>query len=1314
MSQPNNDDQNFSPPLGTNADDLAFEKRNDGEIKEQISNFEELKKVNQELIQARKAALQLIEDAILSKEALRVSEEKYRTLFDAMNEGYCIIQMIYDNNGKAINWRFLQVNHAFEVNNGLHHAAGKTIIELSPDIESKWIDIYDKVAQTGEPLRFEEDSVALNRVFSLYAFRIGEKEERKIAVIFADISLQKKAEKTLRESEEKKSFLLMLSDALRPIADPVETQEIVTRLAMNYFKADRCYYCEIENNIAFISRDAAEDKFPSISGMSSELHSLPILKAVIDAGKPFVIQNVHDSDKIDDSLKKQYTDLQIISFLGVPVINDRKPVSILCITQSTPRQWTESEIQLAEEVAERTWAAVEKAKAEDANRANKEHKEFLLRLNDTIRQLNDPVEIQYEAARLIGEQLAADRVHFAEITADDKLVIRRDYVRGNAPSIAGTFTAKVLATAVELDRDEPVVITDIPNSPLLTDEEKAVLAAAKIRSQLSVALSKKGKKVASFSVDQTTPREWKPIEISILQDAAVLTLAAVEKAKTEEILKEREAQYALLVNNLPDVVFRLDKDLRHTHISSVIETVTGISSSAWIGKTGREMGFPVDSCDMFEEKCSITLSSGTETQMEFEYNGHYYRSRIIAEKNALGISVSILGITENITKSKKGEQALRKSEEYNALLLRLSDKVQSLNDPLEIQNAAMQMLSQQLKIKQAYYFHIEQDNDEWVHVIENIDPSNPNVSNLLKKTHVLRVGSKLFKDFDKEKVLEISNIDKMGLSKKQLGIFQEIGIVAFLNVPLFKNGTYPYGISVHNIWPRKWMPDEISLIREIGARTSEAVERAKAKNALNHNERLFSALVNEAPFGVYMIDANFRLRQYNTGSVEVFKGIEPLIGRDFAEILRILWAEPFATEAIDRFHYTLKTGESFISSPIVEQRANIDEIQSYDWQLHRLVLPEGNYGVVCYFYDLSHQKRLEETVRRSEERLHMAVDAGNIGTCDWNYITKEMQWNDVRFRLYGMKPQHRLINVDEFYAIIHPDDVEEVRKKITSGVEGNGFHAEEYRVIHPDGTTHWIYESGRVVERKDGKPFRVISVLFDITDRKKMEQQKEDFISIASHELKTPVTSIKAYAELLQDMWDDGDYAKGAPMVKKLNTQVDRLIDLIHTLLDVTKMTQGEMPLNYEEFNFTKLVEEQLSEMQRLTNTHHMRIKKNEKIVINADRERVGQVLTNLISNSIKYSPKGGNITIDWQQVDNEVEISVQDEGIGISLDLQEKVFDRFFRVKNVQMQNYPGMGLGLYITANIIRRHGGKIWVKGEPGKGSVFYFTLPLLAKV
>lgn len=168
----------------------------------------------------------------------------------------------------------------------------------------------------------------------------------------------------------------------------------------------------------------------------------------------------------------------------------------------------------------------------------------------------------------------------------------------------------------------------------------------------------------------------------------------------------------------------------------------------------------------------------------------------------------------------------------------------------------------------------------------------------------------------------------------------------------------------------------------------DITERKRAEEALRRNEQMFSTLVDAAPFGVYFIDSEFRLRSINKGAEAVFSGIDPLIGRDFAEILRIVWQEPFATEAIERFRHTLRTGESFISPPMVEPRANIDEIEAYDWQIHRITLSDGTFGVVCYFYDLSEQKKMEATVRASEALYRMIarnIPGGGVYVVDKDF-----------------------------------------------------------------------------------------------------------------------------------------------------------------------------------------------------------------------------------------------------------------------------------------------------------------------------------------
>jgi signal transduction histidine kinase len=197
-------------------------------------------------------------------------------------------------------------------------------------------------------------------------------------------------------------------------------------------------------------------------------------------------------------------------------------------------------------------------------------------------------------------------------------------------------------------------------------------------------------------------------------------------------------------------------------------------------------------------------------------------------------------------------------------------------------------------------------------------------------------------------------------------------------------------------------------------------------------------------------------------------------------------------------------------------------------------------------------------------------------------------------------------------------------------------------------------------------------------------------------------------SEVLLERLEKTKDQENAELVKKLNNQVNRLNNLIVDLLDTTNIVEGHLTLKLQEFEINALIRDQVEEIKRLSKDHVFTINLDKPQHINADPERIAQVLTNLLSNAVKYSPPGSEITISTTVARNEIKVSVQDNGIGIPENMTHNVFNRFFRISNPQIQTYPGMGLGLYISAGIIERHGGIISVESTEGKGSTFYFTL------
>ena len=232
----------------------------------------------------------------------------------------------------------------------------------------------------------------------------------------------------------------------------------------------------------------------------------------------------------------------------------------------------------------------------------------------------------------------------------------------------------------------------------------------------------------------------------------------------------------------------------------------------------------------------------------------------------------------------------------------------------------------------------------------------------------------------------------------------------------------------------------------------------------------------------------------------------------------------------------------------------------------------------------------------------------------------------------------------------------------------------------------------------------------EITERRKLEKQKDEFISIASHELKTPVTSIKAYGQVLQHFFKQKGDDKAVSHLSKMDFQINKLTNLIGDLLDVTKVESGKMIFAEEEFDFDTLVKEVVDEVQLTTDKHVLHIQGQTQKTIIGDKERTGQVLTNLMTNAIKYSPKANQIDVTLSSDEKNVTVSVRDFGIGIPKDKQPRLFERFFRISGPHQETFPGLGLGLYISSEIIKRQGGKIRVESEDGEGATFSFTLPM----
>ena len=299
---------------------------------------------------------------------------------------------------------------------------------------------------------------------------------------------------------------------------------------------------------------------------------------------------------------------------------------------------------------------------------------------------------------------------------------------------------------------------------------------------------------------------------------------------------------------------------------------------------------------------------------------------------------------------------------------------------------------------------------------------------------------------------------------------------------------------------------------------------------------------------------------------------------------------------------------------------------------------------------------------------------------------------------------------DGWQEVIHPEDRPDTIAEWEHSIRTGSSFKREDRKRSRDGDYYWHLAHALPFKDSTGRIKAWFGVCTDIEEQKNAMEKKDEFISMASHELKTPVTTLKAFTQLLMMTFEQEGNDNAVGMLERMNKQINRLTGLITDLLDASRANSGELNYQDEKFDLNELVREISDEMQRTSPSHTIELVLADLPPVNGDRGRVGQVITNMLSNAIKYSPGASRVIVSTFMEGLSVLCSVQDFGLGIPASQRSKLFTRFFRVSHDKSNTFPGLGLGLYISSEIIKRHGGEMHFQSEEGKGSIFSFSIPL----
>jgi len=483
-------------------------------------------------------------------------------------------------------------------------------------------------------------------------------------------------------------------------------------------------------------------------------------------------------------------------------------------------------------------------------------------------------------------------------------------------------------------------------------------------------------------------------------------------------------------------------------------------------------------------------------------------------------------------------------------------------------------------------------------------------------------------------------------------------------------------------------------------------ELVMAKQKIEESELAFRLAVNAANFGTWFIHSITREFITDARLKELF-GYDPEQSLSIEEALAQIPEEYRGYVAAKLENAIYNNGDYDVTYPVIGLNDN-----RLRWlrAIGNLKMdPSGTFsaftGVVM---DITEQHLAAAEIKRAEENLRIAIDAAGLGTFYINAKDRTLVVSTKLKEFFGFYPEEEF-SYEGAIKQIHPDYRQEVTDLVESAfTKGTRFDIEHPIIGYHDGKIRWVRGIGELQHSEGGDYFT--GILHEITEKKQDEIRKNDFIGMVSHELKTPLTSIKGYMQLLLIKLTKREDEFIINALEKVNAQVTKMTGMINGFLNISRLESGKIHIDRQNFDLALLLKESEEESLATILSHQVIFEPVETTILSADRDKIGQVIHNLISNAVKYSPQGSIINVTCSIANGTAKISVKDQGMGIKPDDIAKIFDRYYRVEGNHMYSISGFGIGLYLCSEIIHRHHGQIWCKSEFGKGSTFSFSLPL----
>jgi two-component system sensor histidine kinase VicK len=527
--------------------------------------------------------------------------------------------------------------------------------------------------------------------------------------------------------------------------------------------------------------------------------------------------------------------------------------------------------------------------------------------------------------------------------------------------------------------------------------------------------------------------------------------------------------------------------------------------------------------------------------------------------------------------------------------------------------------------------------------------------------------------------------------------------------------------------------EELAGVNEEQASTNEELQQSQgslhqAIETLEMSEARLDQIIEQLPASISLITGHdLVVESTNASNLSYWqKQRVEVIGKPLLEILPELQEQAFPGQ----LRGVLETGEMIVQHEwpvnLVDKEGKV-QTTFVDYSYQAITDKQGRrIGVLVMSNDVTTQVEARRRLEQSEKNLKLAneelaqstgdllftIDAAGLATFDLNPVTGNFKGNDLLKSWFGLVPGDE-IPLQAATDVIVEADRGRVIKAIQHSLDYRygGKYDVEYAITSPIGSgPRFVKAKGKAIFDEHRQAIRMSGTLQDITEQKQDDQRKNDFIGMVSHELKTPLTSLSAIVQLAGSRLKEGPDPFLAGAMEKANLQVGKMTKMINGFLNISRLESGKIAIIKQEFSLNELLAEAIDEYKLISPGSPIEMEACPLVTVSADREKIGSVVANIIGNAIKYSAKATPVLVKCELKDGSAIVSVKDKGIGINDTDAKKLFDRYYRVDNPNTKHISGFGIGLYLSSEIIERHGGRIWVESELGVGSTFYFSLPL----